>query len=72
MPSFPMDNSDIQAALAHSAAMRAYHAGRAEALLARAEAWTDVDEETLSQRGYGMAQFWVQLAQLHLAIRDLK
>ena len=49
-----------------------HHAERAKELLAKAEAWIDVDEETMIERGYGMAQFWVQLAQLHLAIRDLK
>lgn len=58
--------------LAARAGRRQVHLDRARELLAKAESWIDVDDETMNQRGYGIAQFWVQLAQLHLAIRELE
>jgi hypothetical protein len=50
---------------------REAHLDRARELLRKADEWIDVDEETLTERGYGMAQVWIGLADLHLRIRDL-
>jgi hypothetical protein len=50
---------------------RRYHQDRAEDLLRKAEEWIDVDEATLTERGYGMAMVWIDLAVLHLALRKL-
>lgn len=50
---------------------RLAHRLRAEELLAKAEEWLDVDDETYARRGHSRAQTWIELAQLHLTIRDL-
>jgi hypothetical protein len=48
-----------------------YHQDRAEELCRMADEWLDVDEATLTERGYGMAMVWIDLADLHLRLREL-
>ena len=52
-------------------AARARHKEQAHELLLKADDLLNVSDETLARTGYGHASVLIDLAQLHLRIRDL-